>query len=185
MRTIRTKVYKFDELTPEGKKKALEVLYDINVEGFKWYDYTVEEQEEDLINEGFEDAEISFSGFSSQGDGACFDAKINVSKFCSDPRILRIAEESNFFIAKNSYSNHYSHERTRYVDDERPTSKRHTRINKALDDLSELIESKRMELSKKIYRTLEAEYEYRTSEEAILETIEANDYEFYANDKLL
>ena len=34
-----------------------------------------------------------------------------------------------------------------------------------------------------LYKTLEAEYDYMTSEAAIIETIEANEYEFDENGK--
>ena len=47
MRTIRTKVYKFDELTPAAQDKAIELLYDLNV-SHNWYEWTIENMVEML-----------------------------------------------------------------------------------------------------------------------------------------
>lgn len=181
MRTIRTKVYKFDELTPDAQNKAVELLNDINTM-HNWWNYTIENMVNMLAENGFNNAEISFSGFSSQGDGACFDADIDLSKFSENKRIVSIAESyCGFHIAKNSFANHYSHERTRYVEYNELNG---DRINEALKQLSETIEAKRLSLSKQIYRDLEKEYEYLSSREAIIETIKANDYDFFKDGKL-
>jgi len=183
MRTIRTKVYKFDELTPAAQNKAIEKLYDINVD-HSWWEYGLENMVNMLSENGFENAKIQFSGFSSQGDGASFDADINVSHFCNDRRIVKIAEEyCHFHIAKSSFANHYSHERTRYVEYNSLEAKS-VRINEALQQLSETIEQRRLSLSKQIYKDLEQEYEYLTSKEAVIETIQANEYEFYQDGTL-
>src|SRR5262245_16755614 len=42
MRTIRTKVYKFKELSTEAQEKAIEKFYDINVD-HDWWDSTYED----------------------------------------------------------------------------------------------------------------------------------------------
>ena len=47
MRTIRTKVYKFDELTPLAQNKAIELLNDLNVHA-NWFDPTIENMVEML-----------------------------------------------------------------------------------------------------------------------------------------
>lgn len=82
MRTIRTKVYQFNELTEQAKQKAIEKNRDINVD-YDWYSYTIDEMKSTLQDKGFEDAAIYFSGFYSQGDVLCFDAKVNVEKFAN------------------------------------------------------------------------------------------------------
>ncbi len=184
MRTIRTKVYRFDELTPDAQTKAVELLNDINVD-HNWWESTVENQTEVLAEQGFLNADIKFSGFCSQGDGACFDADIDLEKFTSDKRIISITREyCHFHIARTSMANHYSHERTRYVD-YNSLDDRYTRINAALQTLSETIEARRLSLSKQIYKDLQVDYEYLTSRESIVKSINAKEYEFFANGKLI
>jgi hypothetical protein len=186
MKTIRIKVYKFNELSQDAQNKAIDKLRDINVD-FDWWEPIIEGFDEILHHQGFEDAEIYFSGFYSQGDGLCFDAKINLDKFeltNQEKRISKLINNNyidNFYIAKNSYSNHYSHEKTRYIDYYEIT---HENINKALNSISTHLESKRLEYCKKFYSQLEEYYNELRSDEAIIETIEANDYDFLANGEL-
>lgn len=184
MRTIRTKVYKFDELTPSAQNKAIELLNDLNVHE-NWFDPTIENMVEMLSENGFDNAKIQFSGFWSQGDGASFDADINLKHFCKDKRILAIAGNyCDFRIEKNSFANHYSHEKTRYVE-YNALDEKFVCINSALQDLSRTIEEKRLSLCKQIYKDLENDYEYLTSREAIIESIQANEYEFFKDGKLI
>lgn len=82
MRTVRTKVYKFSELSKEAKKKAVEKYWDINTDYDQWADPIIEGAEEDLRDAGFNNVKVMYSGFGSQGDGACFICdSIDFSKF--------------------------------------------------------------------------------------------------------
>lgn len=184
MKTKTINLYSFDELSEGAKKRALDKYRYFNVEYNEWHDCETDFWIEKLSEAGFTDAQIFFSGFSSQGDGACFDAKIDVSKFTDDKRVLKLAEQTNFYISKTSYANHYSHERTRYVDFDSIAGPRQTNIHNALSALCEKIEAKRLELSKEIYKDLEKLYESLTSDESIIESFEANDYTFTENGKL-
>jgi hypothetical protein len=47
-----------------------------------------------------------------------------------------------------------------------------------------IVEETRHNFCREIYRALETEYDYLTSEEAIIETIEANEYEFTEDGEL-
>jgi hypothetical protein len=230
MRTMEVKVLKYNELSDEVKEKVLDKLRDINTE-HEWYEYSLDEWKTKLEEKGFFDAEIYFSGFSSQGDGACFDAKCDVGslvkevypKPCYEQEVLQLlADNGPYFsakIEKNSYGNHYSHSNTRYVSVDKeyyednihkimkadltevppmisiyegvdytmesglvalrlkyqaPVLDLDDLLNKFEKDLDEL----RKDLSDEIYKELEKGYDYQTSDEAIIETIEANDYEF-------
>ena len=54
IKTTETKVYKFEELTDEQKEKAIEKLYDINVNYDQW-DFTYDDAERiGLKLEGFD-----------------------------------------------------------------------------------------------------------------------------------
>jgi hypothetical protein len=49
--------------------------------GEYWHDTLLEEIADELSDEGFPDADIQYSGFYSQGDGASFTADVNVEHF--------------------------------------------------------------------------------------------------------
>ncbi len=86
--TIEKTVYSFKELMELEKtdkkynkavQRAREWLQD-GATDYDWHEYMIELWKQALNQIGFEDAEIQFSGFSSQGDGASFTASINVEK---------------------------------------------------------------------------------------------------------
>ena len=181
MRTIRTKIYKFEELSKESQANAIDKMREINTEYDDWYECIFEGFQETLTEAGFLDATIQFSGFWSQGDGLCFDAKIDASKFATtidEKRVVNLIDNSyisEFTIEKTSYANHYSHEKTRFVDYDATD---YNNINKVLENLCEKIEVKRLELCKDFYNTLQKDYYYLQSDEVVKETILCNEYEF-------
>ena len=63
--------YKFDELNDDQKATVLEKLSDINTPG-NWWEYIYDDTKTIARLIGIEIKDIFFSGFSSQGDGACF-----------------------------------------------------------------------------------------------------------------
>jgi len=184
MRTIRTKIYSFNELSKEAQAVAIDKMRDINMESDDWYDGILEGLKEQLTEVGFNDAEIQFTGFWSQGDGLSFDAKIDASKFAettNEKRVCKLidnGEIEGFYISKTSFANHYVHEKTRYVDYDICNGEN---VNKALETLCEKIENKRLELCKEFYSILEKDYYLLQSDEEVKETILANEYEFLSN----
>src|SRR5690606_10902815 len=81
MRIIETKVYQLHELSSEAQEKAIENLR--NHEGYldyKWWDSTYEDVKTIAALFGLEIDEIYFSGFYSQGDGACFEGYYSYKK---------------------------------------------------------------------------------------------------------
>lgn len=94
-RTITKTVYTFKELLelandPEATgnmrqmrknavDKAKEWLRDVNTRD-EWWEYTYETWKDALDQIGFTDADISFHGFCSQGDGASFTSRIDVDR---------------------------------------------------------------------------------------------------------
>jgi hypothetical protein len=181
-------VYELDEV----KNEAIEKNRYINVDDFNdWYDFIFYNWKEKLEKIGFCNAEIHFSGFYSQGDGACFD---NDSHYFDLDLLLKnvdLAEEEReriyslkgdfeLTIERSISSGHYCHEHTRYInidclyidnkDDE-------TLLNKFENLLEELRES----LCIQIYQDLKNEYYYLTSDDAVYETLQANGYLFEEN----
>lgn len=85
-KTIRRRVFTFGELLKLEKRKkvtsaAVEKARTWLWEGATdhgWYDYTFEEWGKALASVGFDNAEINFTGFWCQGDGACFTARVDL-----------------------------------------------------------------------------------------------------------
>lgn len=155
---------KFEELSEEIQQKVLDKYRYLNTENIEWYEYTVDHFKQELeIEYGFADVEIRFSGFASQGDGASFTGKIDdLIKFLSKTGI----EPSIDF---DGTRDRYYHERTVKID---------------FEQLEDEIEDWRIDKCHEIYKALEEEYDDLTSDERIIETIEANDYEFDEDGKL-
>ena len=190
------RVYNFEELSEKAQEKALEAFRDINVDDYYWSEPRIWEAKDKLIEQGFLEPEIQFSGFWSQGDGASFTAKVDVQKFLSGQtkeiqekfkplhNILTGEAEENddyleikYFIERNG--SHYVHEMSCRVNSETFGSRQYTKEELDLmNELEELIERERVRLCKEIYKDLESTYEELTSPQCIRETIDANEYEF-------
>lgn len=227
MRTAELEVYTFSELSPKVKQKVIEANRNHEVEFDGWWEGVYEVWQEKLKEQGFLSCKIWFRGFSSQGDGACFDCDdFNIGKLIAgqkfnaiEAEVLRLMIES-VHIKENGCSNHYCHENTRDfcvsegADSDVPTLLRIPSANLTLFDQSELedpqrvknlyellvkypelprpdvaklvikfergVEELRRDLCKQIYRALEAEYDYFTSDEFVTQYLEDCDYEFTA-----
>jgi hypothetical protein len=197
MKTIELKLYNFSELSPEAQNKALEKYRYFDVEGDD-DTYVLDHWKEGELEEmGFENAEIFYSGFNSQGDGASFDADVNVSKFIKAnkleekfAKILKFEADDRGYVCinieKNSYASHYSHESTRYaefteIDTLEEPSAELVEIESLAQELEKIVEEKRLEACKEIYAELEREYDYHTSDEYLEEMFESNEYTFEAS----
>ena len=184
METRTYNVYKFDELSKDGKEKALKNLQDINIDGDFWCECILDDWKEKLKKHGFNDAEIFFSGFWSQGDGACFDASVNLDQYLKGQyRVLR-DKDLTARVVKNDHGYHYSHGRTRYLQIDENNIELTARQSNLVDKLQAKLEALRLDLSQKIYEQLKEQFEYMQSDEAIIETIEANDYDFTEDGKI-
>ena len=181
MRTVRTKVYKFEELSKEAQREAIQNFRNINNSDDFWFDAILEGFINQLEEEGFLNSTIEFSGFWQQGDGLCFDAKVNVSKFATTTNEIRVSKLidfgfiDEFTIEKTSFANHYSHEKTRYIDYSICNG---NNLNNELEKLCNKIELKRLNLCREFYSILEKDYCFLESDECVKETIIANEYEF-------
>jgi hypothetical protein len=138
--TTEHTVYNFDELSDEAKQKALEKLYDINVE-FDWWDMTYE----DTLQFG-----IDICGFDLYRQ----ECDIKLTKDMQEVCKLLMAEwgkEHNLYqLAKKWQFKHGEDNEAEFV----------------------------RELEQEYLSHLQDDYDYLTSDEAIIETINANEYEF-------
>lgn len=154
--TVETEVFKFDELSEEAQRTAIEKLYDLNVV-YEWWDGTYD----DAANIG-----LKITGFDT-GRGHYVEGDMTENP--GDMARLIIENHGETCETHKDAVNFLKE-----VD--------------SWDDESQAFEEAAIEFERTIkedYRIiLSKEYEYLTSEEAIKETIEANDYEFTAEGNL-
>lgn len=183
MKTRTINIYTFEELNEKAQRKAIEDHRYIETEGFEWYKFTYEKWIEELKTQGYEDTKIQFSGFYSQGDGASFEATIDIAKWltvkeCKTKYKACFADAENIVIAITQ-SGHYSHEMTMSTDTEYNGVNR--KAYDTVDQLAEEILQDAREQARLIYKDLESEYEHLTSDETVKECLIANEYEFIEN----
>lgn len=192
------------ELEAKGEmRRACEKARDWLQEGAtecEWWDFTHDKWRSDLKEVGFNDIEINFSGFWSQGDGASFTCKYvdsdklidclagatdneiigRITKKCGgigiDKRFNRL--KGLVSCSVNRRSSHYCHEMTCGFDVESDIREEHARLTKLLVEFEEACEELRKDICHAIYKDLETEFEWRTSDEQLIEDAEANDWKF-------
>lgn len=194
MKTItkKIKVYNFNELSQDAKERALSD-YIQNGMDYEWYDFIVDDAKEIGNIIGIDIDNVYFSGFYSQGDGACFTGKYQYKKDYvkklkeyapKDGELHRIAEElfkiqkKNFYqvMAWVNHRGHYYHEMCTDISVERND---YAQFDDG-EDIKELLR----DFMRWIYKSLEKEYDYLTSEECFAENCEANEYTFLENGKM-
>ena len=171
----------------------------INVEHDNWYDYVYEAFKEDMVEKGIAVDRMYFSGFWSQGDGACFEGEIddiatflNTNfKYTDYPIIRQLVKHNGTVTMKCSHRGHYYHENCTsfsmdsdsfYTQWQQPTEM-HQHVVRALDEALgyelEVFEGDVIEVFKnymrELYKRLEKEYDHLVSDDAVAETILAND----------
>lgn len=185
---ISTTVYLYDELpTDKAKGKAREwFLTDYPEQD--WADFLLERWKcETLPALGFDNAEIQYSGFWSQGDGASFTCSVDFLKYCDAfgaslrPMVRRLIEKGSVQMwAKIARISHrYSHENTVCGDWEVDNNTdSHPLLYDYVGNVCANIIYDARATMRKLYRELEKEYDYQTSEEQVVDAIRANEYTF-------
>ena len=186
--TIEKTLYKFEELSDKAKTRALDKFRERN--DFDWEAECVLEDAKEVAKIlGIDIKKIYYSGFCSQGDGACFTGSYNHVKHVEklikeyaplDTKLHDIAlllELSAPLRATIEHHSRYYHAETMQItcygmNDEEVTSE--------VDSLESALEG----FANWIYQKLEEQYEWVNSDEAIKEMIDANDYEFSIEGKL-
>lgn len=137
---------------------------------------------------------IYWSGFSSQGDGACFEGHYQYEKGSArairkhapqDSELHGLADTLQKIQSRHSYkigarmkhSGHYQHSGCMQVEVECDGRD----VTQIVDD--EIAQCMR-DFADWIYRNLEREYEYRMSDENVDESIRCNEYEFTEEGKI-
>lgn len=167
-----------DELDEGQKAKVLDKYRDWNV-SHDWHDHMLEDRKQILAHLGFRNVEIQYSGFSSQGDGACFTGQFSVPKTKQELKarmqavldyapnfdlhgfgMLDVSGDDDLELEVYKCSMHrYCHSGTVKTDD---------------DKVTEFVR----DFSNQLYKDLESEYRWLMSDEQVAESLIANDMEF-------
>lgn len=204
-RIVSKTVYQFDELSDSAKERARDWYRQHVFSDNNDWDHVYEEAQNMGKILGIEisqrmyptvgggtgyEPRIYFSGFSSQGDGACFEGEYRYKKGAlkeikkaapKDTELHRIAKalqehQSRHFyrlVATCKQRGHYSHSGCMAVevydreDDYRDIGPTEDHIIQLMRDFADWI-----------YKQLNNEYDYQNSDEQVDESIKANEYEF-------
>jgi hypothetical protein len=163
MKTIEINVYKFEELDKQTKEKVIDNNRYINVEDTFWYDFI----KEDFIRLGLEIRSFDL-------DRGSF-AEIHIDDFehTSKNIIDEFGDRVPIKQTAKNYIDEFNKIQANYKEDED--------IERNLEILDEIYQR---EFEIDILSYLRDEYDYQTSDEAIIETIEANDYNFTWNGEI-
>jgi len=202
---IETTVYRLDELAGAAKEKA-RAWYREGAFDYDWFESVYDDFERicaiigirldthpvRLFGGGTRQKPcIWFSGFWSQGDGACFEGHYSHMKGASrhirdyapkDIELHRVADALEAIQRRNFYQLHaavthfgrYCHEYSMSISVERDSPNGQDMTADAEDAVTEALRG----LARWLYRQLEREYEYLASDEAVDEAISTNDYTF-------
>jgi hypothetical protein len=202
---VETTVFRLDELSEEGREKARawyrdtaayddwhECVFDdfeviCTILGIRLKTRTVR-----LFGGGTRQKPcIWFTGFASQGDGACFEGAYVFARGApkairahapADSELHRIADaflaiqRRNFYQLRGEVNQRgrYSHEYSMSIEVERDSRNNQEMTADAEDSVAELLR----DLARWLYRQLEREHEYQTSDDVTDDAIIANEYTF-------
>jgi len=200
-----TPLQKFNSLPARRRDEILDKYRQWNVEHSDWWDSTYECFRSDMEAIGVRVDKMRFSGFWSQGDGACFDGGVEdwplflTSIGYSDAALIYAAENFDWRMECKHDHYLYCHHKSvaydacinlpdgvgdhyfadRYLEwgpDDIRTATLMTVLGKySSNDLAEefgtIFENYMLDLYKMLYQ----EYEYLTSDEVVLESLEANE----------
>ena len=206
-RIVKTIVYELRELSEAARERA-RAWYRDNCLDYDWYQFVYEDFETvcDILGVTLrtgpvrlmgggtrEKPNIYFQGFWSQGDGASFEGSYRYapgsvrairahapkdSELHAIADALQRVQRPNFYqlVADSRQRGYYCHEYTMAI-----AVDRDSRTGQATTDDSEgaVVEALR-DLARWLYRQLEREYNYQTSDAVVDDNIDANEWTFTA-----
>lgn len=202
---IETTVYTFEELDERSKERARDWYRQASAQD-DWYEFVFDDFERicELLGVVLATRPVRlhgggtrqkpciwFSGFASQGDGACFEGSYSYRKGASrairayaprDVRLAAIADQLQQIQRRNLYAlearlthrGRYYHEHSMEISVERNSDRFQPPTADAEDGVSEALR----DLARWLYRQLEQEYDHQMSNEVVDEGIIANWYTF-------
>jgi len=167
MKTVEINIYKFKELSESAQQNALEKLYDLNVD-YDWWRWTYQDAAEIglEINE-FDLYRRSIGGLLINGANEC--ANLIMANHGQNCGTYKLAE--NFLSEYQKILDKYP-----VVNWDNEAD-----FDQEMEDISETFQN---DLLEEYLSILQNEYEYLTSEEAIIDSIEDNDYDFTEDGEL-
>lgn len=188
MKKITINLYKFDELTEEAKQKSIEENRYINTECWGWWHSVEDMFKENMAKLGYEVEKIYFSGFNSQGDGACFEGKVYILDWLKAHKLGKKYRSLYNYVAEHggyvtiAQIGHYYHERSMAFDEDSFYYEMDSE-SKAVDQMTkvmELIEEEVEEQARQLYKDLKAESDYLMSDDVVADVLTINEYDFLA-----
>lgn len=173
MRKITTTVYNFDELNAETQEQAIEKLWDINVK-YEWWD--------GIYSDAEENARLKITSFDIDRGSYCkaefiHDA-INSAALIKE----NCGNETDIYQLAETFQQERDEIILQAPKDENGDFEYEHEVDGKLDDLeADFLK----DLCEEYLSSLRKEYEYQTSEQAIKETIEINNYEFTIDGDLI
>lgn len=192
-------IYTFDELSDAAKEKAREWYRNGQLD-YDWWDSVYEQADTaakhlgiDIDRKGKHTPAIYFSGFWSQGDGACFEGSYRYKKgwrsallhefgpgdtlneLLSIGQSLQEVQSKQFYKLEATcrHRGRYQHSGCMVIDVEHADD-RYRDIGDAEDEITTLLR----DFADWIYGRLEQEHDWLTSDEQVDESIRANEYTF-------
>jgi hypothetical protein len=220
METIE-ETYTYQQLTDEAKEKVKAWWHEHGL-WHKWYEDSYEMFTEKGYALGFVIGRISFSGFYSQGDGACWSGQVDIHQWLLTHTEDSIARDAWIYLISEGWadkhmpigfgSSHYSHSGTMSIgywdgmigdpdsikdlEPDQQLMKQESIFKgmnaldllniitssdfdlKSMSDIAEACEQSARDYADEMYEHLREEYEYLTSEENLIQSCEANDWQF-------
>jgi hypothetical protein len=184
-------------MNSEQRERLIERHRYINVDHDHWHESVYADFREDMKAVGINVWCMHFSGFHSQGDGACFEGAFdNVRTYLDHhhkdqyPMIRKLLEHEGEVYARCEHRGHYYHENCTefWVDSDtligmlpQPTEFHETIAEQWQSELEDEVNAFEKDVIEQwrtymqdLYRRLKEEHEYYTSDEAVWETLEAN-----------
>ena len=174
-------IYKFAELCPGAQAKAIENKQNNGLD-YEWFEEVFNDAKHSAGLLGIEINNIYFSGFYSQGDGACFTGRYTYKfewremlkeyaptdkKLIEIGEALQAAQRSHSHLIRTDivHRGRYNHEYTMHLEECHADTE-----NSVLEPLREF--------ARWIYSQLEKENNYLSSDEVIAEDLKINGDEF-------
>jgi len=164
MKTIQVNLYQFSELSEDAKEKAISKLYDINVD-FDWWSYLYEDAKQ---------IGLKIKEFDLDRNRYCKGEFINFPTETAEKILLEHGKDCETYKTAKEFLN----------DLNELTSKFENIEDCPEDDIEDLENEFLYSLCEDYSILLQKECEYLQSSEAIIETIEANEYYFDENGNL-
>ena len=197
MRVEKRNLYTFEELADKAREKAISDYRDSGpLHGYEWWDGVFMAADDVFEALGVDATEKWFSGFWSQGDGACFEGTYSYSAGWRDKlkktildddlvdigERLQAAQRPHFYELRASVTHHgrHCHELSMNIQVED-----HNDPFADLGDREEEVKQALRDLACWLYRSLESEYEWLMSDEQISESLISNEYEFLESGEIL